>query len=104
MNCLRIIRCSCCVLHNDSGFSYWLAINDQDVSAFNWLSLREQTMLTARGNSKFKIYIGKVKFDGQEYDIPVHVGKNLNEALLGRQWLTTRRLLVDMPSGLLTLG
>jgi predicted aspartyl protease len=88
----------------DTGFSYWVAVNDQDIDALNWLYLREQTMLTARGNFKFDIYVGKVKLDGQEFDIPVHVGKNLSEVLLGRQWLTTRRLLVDMPLGLLTLG
>ncbi|MCV3214066.1 hypothetical protein OGM63_11180 [Plectonema radiosum NIES-515] len=40
----------------------------------------------------------------REFDIPVHVGKDLTEVLLGRQWLTTRRLVVDMPSGELTLG
>lgn len=88
----------------DTGFSYWLAIDDQDINAFGWNYIDLQTMQTARGKSKFKIYFGKLKFDGQEYDIPVHVGKGLNEALLGRQWLTTKRLLVDMPSNLLTIG
>jgi predicted aspartyl protease len=88
----------------DTGFSYWLAVDSQDINAFNWVFLRRQPMETARGNFKFDIYAGKIKLDGQEYDIPVHVGKGLSEVLLGRQWLTTRRLLVDIPSRLLTLG
>lgn len=88
----------------DTGFSYWLAIDKQDLDAFGWTYVDQQTMETARGNFKFDIYAGKIKLDGQEYDIPVHVGKGLPEVLLGRQWLTTRRLLVDIPSRLLTLG
>jgi predicted aspartyl protease len=88
----------------DTGFTHWLALDKQDVDALGWQRLREQIMLTARGYIKFQIYVGKVKFGGQEFDIPVHVSKGLPEILLGRQWLTTRRLLVDMPSGVLTLG
>ena len=88
----------------DTGFSYWLAIDKQDVDGFGWICVDQQIMETARGNFKFDIYVGKIKLDSQEYDIPVHVGKGLSEVLLGRQWLTTRRLLVDMPKRLLTLG
>jgi predicted aspartyl protease len=88
----------------DTGFSYWLAIDNQDIDALNWVRLERQTMRTARGDFEFDIYAGKIKLDGQEYDIPVHVGQGVSEVLLGRQWLTTRRLLVDMPSHLLTLG
>jgi predicted aspartyl protease len=88
----------------DTGFSYWLAVNDQDIDAFNWQRLQEQIMRTARGDFKFDIYAGHVIFNGQEYKIPVHVGKDLPEILLGRQWLQTRRLVVDIPSGILTLG
>ncbi|MBW4599820.1 MAG: aspartyl protease [Calothrix sp. FI2-JRJ7] len=88
----------------DTGFSYWLAINEQDIDGFGWRYFDQEIMRTAQGNAQFDIYVGKVKFDGQEYDIPVHVSKNLTEVLLGRQWLTTKRLLVDMPSNLLTLG
>ncbi|KYC35213.1 aspartyl protease [Scytonema hofmannii PCC 7110] len=88
----------------DTGFSYWLAMDKQDIDGFGWVYVDRQTMQTARGNFKFDIYAGKIKIDGQEYDIPVHVGKGLSEVLLGRQWLTTRRLLVDMPNRLLTLG
>ncbi len=88
----------------DTGFSSWLAINDQDLDALGWMYIDQKTMRTAQGDSRFDIYLGKMRIDGQDYDIPVHVGKDLTEVLLGRQWLTNRRLLVDMPSGTLTLG
>ncbi len=88
----------------DTGFSYWLAMDKQDIDGFGWTYVDQQRMETARGNFRFDIYAGKIKLDNQEYDIPVHVGKGLSEVLLGRQWLTTRRLLVDMPQRLLTLG
>ncbi len=88
----------------DTGFSYWLAIDNQDVDAFDWLLLERQTMRTARGDFDFNIYAGKVRIDEQEFDIPVHVGQGVPEVLLGLRWLKTRRLLVDMPSGVLTLG
>ncbi len=88
----------------DTGFSGWLAIDQQDLDALGWTYIDQQIMRTARGDVRFTIYIGKVKFDGQEFDIPVHVGKDLTEVLLGRQWLINRRLVVDIQSGELTLG
>ena len=88
----------------DTGFSWWLAINNQDLEALDWVYVEQQTMLTAQGEAEFDIYLGKVRIDAQEFDIPVHVGQGVSEILLGRQWLKTRRLLVDMPSRLLTLG
>ncbi len=87
----------------DTGFSYWLAIDEQDLDALAWTYFDQQIMRTARGDVRFEIYVGKVKFDGQELDIPVHVGKGLTEVLLGRRWLTNRRLVVDIPSSELTL-
>ncbi|MGB6300664.1 MAG: hypothetical protein WBF90_31435 [Rivularia sp. (in: cyanobacteria)] len=53
---------------------------------------------------RFDIYIGKISFGGQEYDIPVHVGEGLSAILLGRQWLQNMRLIVDISSNELTLG
>jgi len=88
----------------DTGFSYWLAIDEQDLDALGWTYIDQQIMRTARGDVKFEIYLGKVKFSGQELDIPVHVGKGLTEVLLGRQWLRTKRLVVDITAGELTLG
>jgi predicted aspartyl protease len=88
----------------DTGFSWWLAINNQDLEALDWIYVEQQTMLTAQGEAEFDIYLGKVLLDGQEFEIPVHVGQGVTEILLGRQWLKTRRLVVDMPSRVLTLG
>jgi predicted aspartyl protease len=87
----------------DTGFSYWLAIDNQDLDGLDWVLLERQTMRTARGDFNFDIYAGKVRIDGSEFDIPVHVGEGLTEVLLGLKWLKTRRLMVDMPSGTLTL-
>lgn len=42
--------------------------------------------------------------DGQEFDIPVVAGMAIEEYLLGVPWLRTRRLVADLPAGLLTLG
>jgi clan AA aspartic protease len=88
----------------DTGFSDWLAINNQDLDALGWTYLKQQPMFTARGEAEFELYLGKVRIDGQEFDVPVHIGQGLSEVLLGRQWLQTRKLVVDMLSGVLTLG
>ncbi|BAZ47423.1 hypothetical protein NIES4103_00240 [Nostoc sp. NIES-4103] len=87
----------------DTGFSWWLAINNQDLEALDWIYLEQQTMQTAQGDAEFDIYLGKVRIDKEDFDIPVHVGQGLSEVLLGRQWLKNRRLVVDMPSNVLTL-
>jgi predicted aspartyl protease len=42
--------------------------------------------------------------DGKEYEIPVHVGDNITEVLLGSEWLKFLRLVVDFPEDILTLG
>ena len=88
----------------DTGFSGWLAINEQDLDALGWIYLDQQTMRTAQGNSQFDIFLGKMRIDGNEFDVPVHVGQGLSEVLLGRQWLKTHRLVVDISSSVLTLG
>ncbi len=88
----------------DTGFSGWLAINNQDLDGFGWTYIKQQPMFTARGEAEFELYLGKVIFDSQEYNIPVHVGEGLTEVLLGRQWLKNKRLVVDIPSNILTLG
>ncbi len=61
-------------------------------------------MLTARGYAEFDVYMGKVRIDGQEFDIPVHIGEGITEILMGRQWLKNWRLVVDMSSDILTLN
>jgi predicted aspartyl protease len=87
----------------DTGFSGWLAMENQDLEGLDWIYVKQQTMRTAKGEFNFNIYAGKVRIDGQEFDIPVHVGDGVPEFLLGRQWLKNRRLLVDIPQGILTL-
>jgi predicted aspartyl protease len=88
----------------DTGFSGWIVINAQDLEALDWLFVREDTLRMAQGNATLSIYVGKVRIDEQEFDIPAYAGEGVPEILLGRQWLKTRQLLVDMPSGVLTLG
>jgi len=74
------------------GLFGWLAINKQDLEGLDWTYMGERDMLLARGEAKFDIHAGKVRIDGQEFDIPVHVGKEVPEVLLGRQWLKNRLL------------
>lgn len=88
----------------DTGFSDWLAMDEQDLEGFDWEYLGERDMLLAKGESKFDIYAGKVKIDEIVFDIPVYVGQGIPEVLLGRQWLKTRRLVADIPLQVLTLG
>jgi predicted aspartyl protease len=67
----------------DTGFSHWLTMNEQDAEGLGWERVREQIMRMARGDDRFDVYIGKIGFDGQEFEIPVHVGRDLSEVLLG---------------------
>lgn len=90
----------------DTGFTTgWLAIDIQDIETLGWSLIEpKQVMQTARGEEFFAIYAGKVILDGQMFTVPVVAGIAMPENLLGLQWLKTRRLVVDFPSGLLTLG
>jgi clan AA aspartic protease len=87
----------------DTGFSGWLAINDQDLDGLDWTYVNKEKMRTAKGEFNFDIYAGKVRIDNQEFDIPVHVGAGVPEILIGRQLLKNRRLVVDISAGVLTL-
>ncbi|HBB32434.1 MAG TPA: aspartyl protease, partial [Cyanobacteria bacterium UBA9273] len=80
------------------GFSGWLAIDNQDLAGLDWVYLRKEKIRLAQGEAILDIYWGKVRIDGQEFDIPVYVGVGVTEFLLGRQWLKNRRLVVDFPS------
>jgi predicted aspartyl protease len=90
----------------DTGFTTgWLALNTQDIDTLGWLIIDfERTMITAQGETTFDLYEGKVILDEIEYTIPVHVGEEVSETLMGLQWLRTQRLVVDEIQGLLTLG
>ncbi|WP_293155699.1 MULTISPECIES: aspartyl protease [unclassified Microcoleus] len=87
----------------DTGFSGWLAMDIQDLEGLDWTYVDKETMQTAKGEFDFDIYAGKVRIEGQEFDIPVHVGAGVPEILIGRQWLKNRRLIVDISAGILTL-
>lgn len=63
-----------------------------------------RTVRTAQGETTLNVYAGKVILDGQEFDIPVVASRIIEEYLLGVPWLRTRRLVADLPAGLLTLG
>ena len=87
----------------DTGFSGWLAINDQDLDGLDWTYVKQEKMRTAKGEFNFDLYAEKMRIEGQEFDIPVYVGAGVPEVLIGRQWLKNRRLVVDISAGVLTL-
>ncbi|MBE9058029.1 aspartyl protease [Sphaerospermopsis sp. LEGE 08334] len=88
----------------DTGFTGFLAINKQDLAALDWQFLREQELITAQGQKAFDLYLGKVMFDNQEYEIPVYAGDELTEILLGSRWLEFLPLVVNFPESVLNLG
>ncbi|MEG4807153.1 aspartyl protease [Microcoleus sp. F8-D3] len=89
----------------DTGFTAgYLAINFQDMEALDWSLVQSKFKLTtARGDALFDLYEGRVIIDGQECVIPVHVGGELPEILIGSQWLDRMQLVVNKPIGILTL-
>jgi predicted aspartyl protease len=89
----------------DTGFTTgWLAVNSQDIDGLGWLVIeRNRAMRTAQGQDVFDLYEGRMSIDGVEYRIPVHVGEEIPDVLLGLQWLERMRLVVDAPVGMLTL-
>lgn len=89
----------------DTGFTTgFLAINSQDLDGLDWsLIVPKIEMKTARGDALFDIYEGQVIVDGQEFIIPVHVGEDLPEILIGSQWLDRMQLVVNKPREILTL-
>jgi predicted aspartyl protease len=89
----------------DTGFTDWLAVNTQDAVSLGWeLIDNDETRITASGEAQFNIYAGTISLDGQDFTIPVIAGDEIAEVLLGLPWLLTRRLVVDFPAQLLTLG
>ncbi|MBF2065105.1 MAG: aspartyl protease [Calothrix sp. C42_A2020_038] len=89
----------------DTGFTDgWLAINTQDLEAVEWSLLAAQIeVMTARGNARVNIHEGKVIIDGTEVTIPVHVGNEIPETIMGALWLDVMQLFVNKPKGILTL-
>ncbi len=67
----------------DTGFTGFLAINKQDLDAFEWTYVGDEPLLTAKGETMFTRYLGKILLDEKEYDIPVFAGDEITEVLLG---------------------
>jgi len=91
----------------DTGFTTgWLAINSQDLEALQWpLAVSDIEMRTAtREDELFDIHEGRIIIDGKEVTIPVHVGDEIPEFLIGAQWLEVMELAVNKPEGILTLS
>ncbi|NJL77924.1 MAG: aspartyl protease [Richelia sp. RM2_1_2] len=89
----------------DTGFTTgWLAINYQDLEALEWsIIIPKIEMQTAQGVDYFDLYEGKVIVDDKEFTIPVHVGEEIPDTLMGSLWLDIMQLVVNKPKGILTL-
>ena len=88
----------------DSGFTGFLAINKQDLGCLDWAYIGEEPLRTAKGESRFDIYLGRVILNEHEYEINVYVGDEITEVLLGSEWLKILPLVVNYQAGILTLG
>ncbi len=89
----------------DTGFTTgWLAINPQDLEALQWsIIIPKIEMQTASRVEYFDLYEGKVIIDGKELTMPVHVGEELPDILMGSLWLDIMQLIVNKPREMLTL-
>lgn len=89
----------------DTGFTNgWLAINIQDLDALGWALIAAQVeMATARGSAQFDIYEGVIIIDEREVTIPVHVGSDIPDTIIGSLWLELMELIVNKSKGILTL-
>ena len=90
----------------DTGFTTgWLAINSQDLESLQWpLVAPDIEMKTARGNEFFNIHQGLIIIDGEQMTIPVHVGEEIPEFLIGSQWLEIMELTVNKSEDILKLS
>lgn len=87
----------------DTGFTKFLGINKQDVESLGWSFLSQDKLRTAQGEATFDIYLGKVVINGQEFEISIFAGKEIQEILLGSQWLKLFRLVANYQEGRITL-
>ncbi len=89
----------------DTGFTGWVAINNQDAESLGWTKeIDPQEMETAKGKEFFSLYQGNVLVDEEQFTVTVLGGDELENILLGVLWLKTKRLVVDFPAEILTLG
>jgi len=87
----------------DTGFTEFLAMNTQDLDGLGWNVIGRDELQTAQGKSFFDIYLGKIVLDGKEFEIPVFVGDEIQEFLLGLQWLKMFDLVARYRQGVLQL-
>jgi clan AA aspartic protease len=88
----------------DTGFTEFCVMNDQDARSLEWPFLNQDKLRTAQGEAFFDIYLGRVRIDGQEYEIPVFAGEAIQEILLGSQWLKQFILVANYQQAQVTLG
>ncbi len=87
----------------DTGFTGFLAMNKQDLEACNWTYLEKEELRTAQGEILFDIYLGKIIVAEEEFEIPVFAGDEIQEVLLGSQWLKRFDLIVKYRQEILRL-
>lgn len=89
----------------DTGFTTgWLAIHSQDLEGLDWsIIIPKIEMQTASGVEYFDLYEGKVIVDSKEFIIPIHVGEEVPETLMGSRWLDIMQLHVNKPQGILKI-
>jgi len=87
----------------DTGFTELIAMNKQDVVSLDWSFLRQDELMTAQGKATFDIYLGRVAIDCQEFQVPVFAGRDIQEILLGSQWLKLFTLVANYGNGQLYL-
>jgi predicted aspartyl protease len=90
----------------DTGFTGgWLAINSQDLAVLEWPRIAAQIeMRTARGEDYFDLYEGRVIVDETELIIPVHVGDDIPDTLMGSAWLDIMELFINKSKSIFTLN
>ena len=88
----------------DTGFTEFLAINKQDIEGLGWTFIRKDILRTAQEEASFDIYLGKVLLNEREFNIPVFAGDEIQEILLGSEWLKIFDLVAKYREGVLILG
>lgn len=87
----------------DTGFTEFLAMNKQDVQSLDWFFLNQDKLRTAQGETDFDVYLGRVIIDGQEFEISVFAGEEIQEILLGSQWLKLFMMVSNYSEGRVSL-
>lgn len=88
----------------DTGFTGWIALDKQDAESLGWRAIDTRMLQMARGEARFDVYLEKVCLAGEEVEVEAVGGDGVLDVLLGLAWLQTRRLVVDFPAKVLSLG